>query len=277
MHSDLTGLSYELQKKYQELLYYIKSLNSVVVAFSSGVDSAFLLYAAREALDNHLVAVTATSDFFPNREHTEAVEFCEQLGVKHILAPINLDDIDHFSENPKDRCYHCKKHLFLNMLAIASSEGFEAVIEGSNVDDLGDYRPGLTALKELDIKSPLREAGLTKKDIRNLSHCFKLPTWDKPSFACLASRIPYGEVINREKLDMVEKAEDLLLSLSFKQFRVRLHAGNVARIELLPEDFSKLLEESTRAKVYDSFKEYGFSYVSMDIKGYRTGSLNETL
>ena len=163
------------------------------------------------------------------------------------------------------------------MLLVAETEGKEAVIEGSNVDDLGDYRPGLKALEELDIKSPLREAGLTKQDIRDLSKHFNLPTWDKSSFACLASRIPYNESITKEKLLMVEQAEELLLKLGFKQFRVRNHAGKVARIELLPQDFDKILTPETRELVYNSLKEYGFSYVSLDLMGYRTGSLNETV
>ena len=275
-------LSTELMEKYNKLKDIISGYKSVAVAFSSGVDSAFLLYAAKDTLGEGVVAVTATSFFFPARELDEAKEFCQRLGVKHILAEIDENKIEHFSENPKNRCYYCKTHLFTKLKNIAMDEGMNEIIEGSNVDDLGDYRPGLQALKELDIKSPLREAGLTKADIRALSKHFDLPTLKKPSFACLASRIPYGEKLTRQKLSMIEKAENYLLSLGFKQLRVRIHASEnksssyIARIELLPEDFPKFLDEDFRNDLYQKFREFGFSYTALDLKGYRTGSMNET-
>ena len=278
----MENISSELMEKYNKLKDIISGYKSVAVAFSSGVDSAFLLYAAKDTLGEGVVAVTATSFFFPARELEEAKEFCQRLGVRHILAEIDENKIEHFSENPKNRCYYCKTHLFTKLKNIAMDEGMNEIIEGSNVDDLGDYRPGLQALKELDIKSPLREAGLTKADIRALSKHFDLPTWKKPSFACLASRIPYGEKITRQKLSMIEKAENYLLGLGFEQFRVRIHGGEginsgyIARIELLPGDFPKMLDENLRDTLYQKFREIGFAYTALDLKGYRTGSMNET-
>lgn len=278
----MENISSELMEKYNKLKDIISGYKSVAVAFSSGVDSAFLLYAAKDTLGEGVVAVTATSFFFPARELEEAKEFCCKLGIKHILAEIDENDIEHFTENPKNRCYYCKTHLFTKLKSIAMDEGMNEIIEGSNVDDLGDYRPGLQALKELDIKSPLREAGLTKADIRALSKHFDLPSWKKPSFACLASRIPYGEKITRQKLSMIEKAENYLLGLGFEQFRVRIHGGEginsgyIARIELLPGEFPKMLDENLRDTLYQKFREIGFAYTALDLKGYRTGSMNET-
>ncbi len=187
--------------------------------------------------------------------------------------------IDGVAENPKDRCYLCKKALFQGFLDTAEREGLAAVAEGSNVDDEGDYRPGMKAIAELGVKSPLREAGLKKQEIRDLSKEFDLPTWNKPSFACLASRIPYGEVITNDKLRMVEEAEEYLLNKGFKQFRVRVHGSGapLARIELLPEDIDRAMEPSVREEINDKLHGMGFAYVALDLKGYRTGSLNEVL
>lgn len=265
-----------LLEKYDRLKENIASYGSVAVAFSSGVDSTFLLYAAKKALGSNLIAVTAASNTFPKRELNEAREFCEKLKVKQIILETNELELEGFAANPKDRCYICKKELFNGFLRVTREQGMKELIEGSNKDDEGDYRPGLRAIAELDIKSPLRELGFTKAEIRELSECFNLPTANKPSFACLASRFPYGEEITASKLTMVEKSEQLLLDMGFTQFRVRIH-GDIARIELLPDEFDKFMEESTRLTVYDSFKEYGFSYVALDIKGYRTGSMNEVL
>ncbi len=262
--------------KYNHLLSILSSYGSAAVAFSSGVDSTFLLYAARAALFDKVIAVTASSGVFPKRELNEAVEYCKRLGVRHVVVQVNELEIEGFSANPTDRCYICKKELFTGFKKTAAAEGMAVVIEGSNLDDEGDYRPGLRAIKELDIKSPLREAGMTKQDIRSLSQHFGLPTWDKSSFACLASRFPYGENISDKKLDMVDRAEELMMQLGFKQFRVRIHGNDIflARIELLPEDIGRLLEHETRSRVYAEFKKIGFTYISLDLYGYRTGNMN---
>ena len=263
--------------KYEQLIDYFKNLGSVAVAFSSGVDSTFLLYAAHEALGDKAIAVTASSCSFPKRELNEAIDYCKTIGVRHFVVESEELKIEGFSQNPPNRCYLCKRELFEKLFDIAKEQGIAYVAEGSNLDDNGDYRPGLQAVAELGAKSPLREIGFTKQEIRDYSEKLGLPTAKKQSFACLASRFPYGETISEKKLGMVDKAEQFLLDLGFNQFRVRIHGDNVARIELLPQDFSRMLDEELRLRIYDNFKSYGFDYVSLDLKGYRTGSMNETL
>ena len=206
----------------------------------------------------------------------EATEFCKENGVRHIICKSEELDIDGFRQNPKNRCYLCKHELFEKIWQIAKENGMNAVAEGSNMDDNGDYRPGLIAVKELGVSSPLRQAELYKEEIRELSKEMGLPTWDKQSFACLSSRFVYGETISEEKLGMVDKAEQLLLDMGFHQIRVRIH-GNIARIEVLPEEIERLVEEENRTRIAKQLKEYGFDYVTLDLLGYRTGSMNETL
>ena len=276
MDNSIKNITEEQLKKYEDLKNLLKDYGSLAVSFSSGVDSTFLLYAAKEALGDKAIAITAKLGSFPERELKEAKEFCEKHKIRQFIIEINELDIEGFSENPKNRCYICKHTIFENIIKIASGEGIDIVAEGSNLDDNGDYRPGLQAIAELGIKSPLRSEGFTKEDIRALSKHLGLPTWEKPSFACLASRFVYGETITKEKLEMVDKAEQLLFELGFRQFRVRIH-GTMARIEILADEFEKLINDDIRSKIVQSFKSYGFTYVTMDLIGYRTGSMNEVL
>ncbi len=270
-------LSEDLQRKYGSLKTRLASAGHLAVAFSSGVDSAFLLSAALDALGaDGVLALTAVSCFFPKRETEEARQFCKERGIRQIFVEFDPLASPGIRENPPDRCYLCKKGLFTKLAAIARENGFDKIAEGSNLDDLGDYRPGKKAIVELGILSPLLDAELSKSEIRSLSREFGLPTHAKPAFACLASRVPYGETITEEKLSMVEKAEQYLLGLGFTQFRVRVH-GKAARIEVLPEEIGRFLQKETREEISSCLHSLGFLYVSLDLDGYRTGNLNRMI
>jgi pyridinium-3,5-biscarboxylic acid mononucleotide sulfurtransferase len=266
----------ELHKKLNRLKEQLRSLGSAAVAYSGGVDSTFLLKVAYEVLGDNVVAVTARSSTYPEREFNEAVKYIKEIGAKHIVIISEELEIEGFSQNPKNRCYFCKRELFSKIRALADEKGINAVLDGSNLDDTGDYRPGMQAAKEIKVISPLKENGLTKNDIRQLSKEMDIPTWNKPSFACLSSRFPYGNEITEPKLKMVEQAEQFLLNLGFRQLRVR-HHEDIARIEVASHERSKFFDEDLMDKVAEEFKKIGYKYVTLDMQGYRTGSMNEVL
>ena len=260
--------------KYTELKKIIGQYSSAVIAFSGGVDSTFLAFAAKEVLGDNVLLITATSSTYPFYELEEAKKLAKILQLKHKIIVSEEIDIPNFSDNPPDRCYYCKGELFTLINQIAQEGSYDAVFEGSNVDDRSDFRPGRKAIKEKGIISPLNEAELSKKEIRNYSKQFKLPTADKPSYACLASRFPYGESITKEKLDRVGGAELALRELEFHQFRVRSH-GDLARIELSGDEMEKGWK--MRSQLVTLCKKAGFVFVSIDLQGYRTGAMNEAL
>lgn len=269
-------ISDELQMKLDKLKKYIADLGSLAVGFSGGVDSSLLLAVAHEVLGERLIAVTGADASVPEREVNEAIAFCKERGIRHIICKVDPLKEEGYRHNGPNRCYFCKHGIFTEVKKIADENGIEYMAEGSNMDDIGDYRPGLRAAAELSVKSPLREAELTKSEIRLISKAMGLPTWSKPAYACLASRFVYGEEITEEKLHMIDTAEQFLIEHGFFEERVRMH-GNLARIEVPPADIPKLAAEEIREKIYDRFREIGFLFVTLDLKGYRLGSMNATL
>jgi len=270
-------MSLELETKTKKLKKIFQAMGKVVVAFSGGVDSTLLLKVAQDTLgDKNVLAVTALSPLYPEREFAGVKKLIQTLGTRHRLIQSNELEIPGFSENPPNRCYYCKSKLFVELLDLAKEESIPFVVEGSTLDDDRDHRPGRMAIQELGIRSPLKEAGFTKTEVRELSKALGLPTWDKPSFACLASRFPYGEKITDEGLRMVDAAEDYLFGLGFKQVRVR-HYRNLARIEILKEEMVRLMNGSLREEVVNHLKRIGYQYVTLDLQGFRSGSMNEVL
>ncbi len=263
-----------LHEKKRALEEYLWGLGSLAVAYSAGVDSTFLLAAAHETLGDKVLAVTARSVLCPARETEEAEAFCRVRGIEHIVLDYDALAVPGVKDNPPDRCYRCKKALFGEILEAAHARGIEHVAEGSNADDEGDYRPGMKAVAELGILSPLRQVRLTKEEIRALSREMGLDTWDKPSMACLASRFVYGETLTPEKLQMVAQAEQKLRDWGFSQMRVRVH-GDLARVEVLPEEFARLIVHAGELDEY--LRGLGFAYAALDLAGYKTGSMNRTL
>jgi len=264
-----------IQDKYNKLLEHISAYERVAIAFSGGVDSTFLCRAAMEASCLRPIAISLVSPFIPHREVEEAKDLAKKIGIEHVCIQAQLLS-ETVAANPKDRCYHCKRIVFTTLLQTAAGYGIDTILDGSNADDRYDYRPGMRALAELGIHSPLLEIGLGKNEIRELSKILHLPTWNKPSFACLASRIPYGDRINTEKLKKIEEAEAFLRKIGFHQYRVRVH-GDIARIEVAPDERLRFFNEERLDEISTALKRIGFLYVAFELSGYRSGSMNRAI
>jgi len=272
----MKGKTGNRDKKFQHLEKNLLNMESVLVAYSGGVDSSLVLRVAKDVLGDKVFGITATSSVYPAEEIEQAEAFAQNLGVRHKIIETQELSNPKFVNNPQNRCYWCKRELFAELISIARKNDLNYVLDGTNLDDMDDFRPGMKAAHEFGIRSPLKEAAFTKEDIRSLSKRLGLPTWDKPSFACLASRFPYGVMITQENLLKVDKAERFLRELGLTQVRVR-HHNTIARIEVPKEDIPKLFEETARSRLLSYLKKLGYSYVAVDIEGYRTGSMNEVL
>lgn len=265
-----------IEDKENQLRRYLRDLGSLAIAYSGGVDSTYLLKVACEELGDQALAVTATSTTYPQRERDKSQEMAITMGARQVFIESKETDIPEFRDNPPDRCYFCKRELFQKIAQVAQEEGLRHLADGTNLDDLQDHRPGMKALRELQVLSPLRECGFTKADIRERSRLLGLPTWNQPAFACLSSRFPYGVAITPEALEKIDRAETALYRMGFKVIRVR-HHGEVARLEVGPNEIHRLLDDQTRRQTVEALKQAGYTYVALDLEGYRTGSMNEIL
>ncbi len=273
----MTELSKELTAKYQMLQSILREMDSLVIGYSGGVDSTLLLKVAHDTLGERVIAVIGQSETYPTREFEEARSLAREIGARFEVVKTEETDVLKFKENPPDRCYFCKTELFGKVKEIAEREGIQWIADGSNVDDRGDFRPGMAANREKNVRSPLLEAHMTKDDIRNLSRLLHLRTWDKQSFACLSSRFPYGQSINKQKLSKIDLAENVLRDSGFTYFRARHHDDRTVRIEVGPDEIKRFADDSFRENIVSALKEIGFTYITLDLLGFRSGSMNEVL
>jgi len=270
-------LAEQTASKYDRLTAILREMGSVAIGYSGGVDSTLLLKVAADLLGTRAVAMIGRSETYPTREFEEAMALAAEMGARVVVVRTEETDVVKFQENPPDRCYFCKTELFGKLQEVAENEGVEWIADGTITDDLGDFRPGMKAKSEKNVRSPLLEAEFSKADVRELSRHLGLATWDKPAFACLSSRFPYGMGITRENLTRVDEAETFLRDRGFRNFRVRFHDEKTARVEVGPEEIVRLLDDGLRQELVARLKSLGFTYVTLDLQGYRTGSMNEVL